>query len=736
MKKEGIIQIRRRRTVGYWSPAQGPVLTRLLGANSSLSQDEKDRLTLETVSIMCQCVDPKVTGKYNTGLIMGYVQSGKTLSFTSLSALAHDNNYQIILLLAGTTNNLVEQSFERLRRDLEVEKYRDWKLFSTRNGGFQNAEVERIKGELTKWRRNSHRSRTILIVSMKNHHHLKNLKTLLGDINLENVPTLIIDDEGDQSGMNTKALTKEESTTHKCIRLLRECFPYHSYLLYTATPQAPLLISRIDTLSPDFAFVLTPGDHYVGGKEFFVEDTEKRVKLIPNADVPDLDDPPRSPPKSLMAALKDFFVGVAIGLFEGDDQSGHNRSMMIHPAIKRDSHLMFTRWARNIKEEWKARLESSDHPGRTNFLAELRETFDQLTKTYAVDYSFEQIEPLLFDAISETAIEELNTREKNKIPSVDWCGDYSWILVGGIGLDRGFTVEGLTISYMPRSIGVGNADSIQQRARFFGYKKRYLGLCRIYLTRPAIHAFESYVSHEESVRQSISQHIKDGRTLKDWPRTWVLSALLKPTRRSVILLDMYKSSDLKGWIYPDYPYKNSELVAKNRETVDTVLTKFNFQKYKQDGWNESQTIPAFSDEIPLVDVIPFIGQFRYGSTKDSLQHSGIMLILEKLAGEDPDLLCSVYAFSGPWSGVKARRSLDNGDPPKIRKLFQGRNYPTNYPGAREIRSQDAVTFQIHRYDLEESGRSKVLLEDLPVLAVYIPEHLNERVWSEREGDVI
>ena len=56
---------------------------------------------------------------------------------------------------------------------------------------------------------------------------------------------------------------------------------------------------------------------------------------------------------------------------------------------------------------------------------------------------------------------------------------YSMILVGGQVLDRGFTVEGLNITYMPRSIGVGNADTIQQRCRFFGYKGNIL-ICRIF----------------------------------------------------------------------------------------------------------------------------------------------------------------------------------------------------------------------------------------------------------------
>ncbi|MFB9146964.1 hypothetical protein ACFFU2_10595 [Halomonas alkalicola] len=288
---------------GRWTPVQGRSFTEMLNSNEALSYEERDRLTAETASILSECADPKKLEGQNTGLVIGYVQSGKTLSFTSLAALARDNQYRLIILLAGTTNNLVEQSYTRLKDDLDVEGTREWKLFSTQQMGFQQSELDRVNMELAKWRRGNSRARTILIVSMKQHQHIDNLVALLSEIDLSDVPALIIDDEGDQAGINTKAKQDEESTTYSRIVGLRRLFPHHSYLLYTATPQAPLLISRIDTLSPDFGRVLTPGSNYVGGQEFFVEGVGKYIEPIPPGDVPDKNDPPHRPPKSLLAAL-------------------------------------------------------------------------------------------------------------------------------------------------------------------------------------------------------------------------------------------------------------------------------------------------------------------------------------------------------------------------------------------------------------------------------------------------
>ena len=107
-----------------------------------------------------------------------------------------------------------------------------------------------------------------------------------------------------------------------------------------------------------------------------------------------------------------------------------------------------------------------------------------------------------------------------------------------------------------------------------------------------------------------------------------------------------------------------------------------------------------------------------------------MLMLDRLVAEEPDSTCSFYAFSGPWSGVDAIRSLNDEQPAKIKNLFQGSNARTNYPGARALISQRDVTFQLHRYNLQTND-GKRTLRDVPVFAVHFPDALIERVWIER-----
>ena len=84
-----------------------------------LDPDEIDNLVNETNHILSHCTNPKILEEQDvTHLTVGYVQSGKTMSFTSLTALAADNGYRVVIYLAGTKTNLLTQTTKRLTKDL------------------------------------------------------------------------------------------------------------------------------------------------------------------------------------------------------------------------------------------------------------------------------------------------------------------------------------------------------------------------------------------------------------------------------------------------------------------------------------------------------------------------------------------------------------------------------------------------------------------------------------------
>ncbi|TIC84443.1 hypothetical protein [Nocardioides sp. GY 10127] len=99
-----------------WSPVVGPETERLL-KSVGLDPEGEANIRKESVGVLSRCADP-ATPECRTGLVVGYVQSGKTLSFTTVTALARDNGFPLVVLLAGTKQNLHEQTAKRLSSDL------------------------------------------------------------------------------------------------------------------------------------------------------------------------------------------------------------------------------------------------------------------------------------------------------------------------------------------------------------------------------------------------------------------------------------------------------------------------------------------------------------------------------------------------------------------------------------------------------------------------------------------
>jgi len=86
---------------------KGPRTIDLMDRLTQLDSEEKETLLDESVGILTNCINPIETIGSTTGIAVGYVQSGKTMSFTTLTALAIDNGFRIIIYFAGIKINLL-----------------------------------------------------------------------------------------------------------------------------------------------------------------------------------------------------------------------------------------------------------------------------------------------------------------------------------------------------------------------------------------------------------------------------------------------------------------------------------------------------------------------------------------------------------------------------------------------------------------------------------------------------
>ena len=719
-----VTPVARSEGASHWMPVVGPETTDFL--NDVVPEDSRESLCSAAVSILGKGTPPTAGAGEETGLVVGYVQSGKTMSFESVAALARDNNFQIVIVVAGISIPLFDQSSGRLCRDLRLDKPdrpRRWIQF--KNPSNDDATVSAIRDVLEDWRDPStpdEYKRTILITILKNHRRLQNLANIVTKLDMQNVPVLIIDDEADQASLNIEVAQGQESTTYRCLMELRQRLPNHTYLQYTATPQAPLLLNIIDSLSPNFVQVLEPGNDYVGGCEFFDDDVSY-VRVIPPHEVPFSSNLLIEPPESLLEALRVFLVGVTVGFLS--HKNFGNRSMLVHPSHLTIQHQQFYNWVRDIFEEWKRvlKLHGTD-PDRLELIEEFREAYDDLAETCGPDLPvFDEIVPMFSWAFRQTRVLEVNARA-GRTPQVNWCNAYAWILVGGKAIDRGFTVEGLTVTYMPRGIGVGNADTVQQRGRFFGYKRSYLGYCRIYLDQDTLSAFCNYVVHEEDIRRQLEKIQQHDRPLDEWKRAFVLDNDLRPCRDQVLEFNYIRGQFSDEWVAPRVVRASDSVVQANRGVVATFMQGLAFDDDAGHRRRTDVQRHSVCREVPLHNVIEqLLVSMRITGFTDSHRNTGMLLQLSHALEKNPDEFCTVYWMSPCFR--RQRGICENGE---VTNLFQGQApvYPRErrgeiYPGDRAIREQCTVTIQVHTLDLTDN--SGIVMENVPVIAVWVPARL-------------
>lgn len=734
-----IIEIQNQISNKDWQPFVGDETTELLRSKGFINQDRSlnqsgERILDETYRIMQGCGNPNKTIYNETGIVIGYVQSGKTLSFTTLTALARDNNYQIVIIIAGTSDPLVSQSTKRLENDLRLNtRYdRKWTLLSNPK---RREEFETIETTLAQWADPTfpkEKCRTLLITVMKNTSHLNNLVNILSEQTLKGVPTLIIDDEGDQASLNTRArwaarqnldietLTENQvSTIYRRINALRNVFPHHTFLQYTATPQANLFINLMDRLSPNFIKLLTPGSDYTGGIDFFRTNSNLILEIPPN-EIPTQTNPLFEIPESLKNALRIFFLGVVAGEIQNNQR---NRTMLVHPSRFQGDHNEFTNWIRNTCNSWQRLLSGNDDEERSELLNEFMTSYNHLKITVPDLPSFETlISPELIHALRYTQIVEVNSRN-GVTPQITWNDFYSWILVGGQSMDRGFTVEGLTVTYMPRNIGTGNVDTIQQRARFFGYKRSYLGYCRVFLDLVTIDAYNCIIDHEEDVRNRLSEFHLNDRPLNELDRVAVLNQMLNLTRKNIIYDDLDRDTFGNDWFKINAPHDTDELINANRNALFKYL-KTRAELFSQDEGHPNRT----EDQKHLVARISIrdclenlLNNLRYTRESDSATYSSLRGILKGYIEERQDEKCLIYLMStnslDNWTPRTRRLNRNN----EIQQLFQGRNPRIGeivYPGDSEIKNENTLTIQIHLLNFRDMEFINV-----PTLAIWIPEQM-------------
>ena len=380
-----------------------------------------------------------------------------------------------------------------------------------------------------------------IAIIKKNKAALTSLIRDLEDINADSreIPTLIIDDEADQASVNTtnpkrsrKELADRTAINRKISELLK-LLPRAQYLGYTATPFANVFVSPddvADIFPKDFIISLEPSAEYMGGKQFHdlapvasdpsgsgMSNEEAHVRALLAGGGADDDAAER---EEMQEALDAFVLSGAIKLWRQEHVDGlsfRHHTMLVHESVKQAEHKDLADMVRDV---WA----TSDFSGPGG-LARLRELYlADFVKVHAardwgapLPADFDELLPHLGEALVEILADGdpvviVNGSKDSDYDAMDFSRRPYWrIMVGGAKLSRGFTVEGLTVSYYRRRAMA--ADTLMQMGRWFGYRPGYRDLVRLYIGRDVIDgrgksfdlydAFTAILEDEEEFRDQL-----------------------------------------------------------------------------------------------------------------------------------------------------------------------------------------------------------------------------------------
>lgn len=520
--------VRFDRTQWYLGPALDDSLwerlrERLVGAGRSAAEIELvDRDSTAVVGLLD---DPGKDSLASRGLVVGHVQSGKTGNIAAVINKAADTPYKFFLVLSGMTDQLRNQTQQRLDRDivaLEPSRWMQW----------TEADTDSAKGDFSHKATGgfSFDSRNQLAVVKKNAGVLRRFLAKLKNTNeatLRATPFLVIDDECDQASVNSAKYADAVTRINELIRQILTRLPRSAYAGYTATPFANVLIdpSIPDDLYPrDFIYALERPKAYFGASELFgraaldgeyvdeLADGYDMIREVPDEDIKGLRPKTRKGvpveievTPSLAEAIHYYAMVIAARWSRG--QTDRHNTMLLHTSVLNSVHRATEKVVRPYVASFARRIAANEE----GLLRQMKEQWEREQSSVMseefdlVPVPFKALTPHLAKAAAaiDVHVENWTTQERLSYDN----GPHCYLVIGGNVLARGLTLEGLTVSYFLRSSS--QYDTLMQMGRWFGYRPGFEDLPRVWVEERVREAFFDLATVEMEIRNDIARYAEE-----------------------------------------------------------------------------------------------------------------------------------------------------------------------------------------------------------------------------------
>lgn len=627
--------------------------------------------------------DTRISGEIK-GLVTGSVQSGKTANMEGLISMAADYDWNFFIILSGTIDNLRKQTRDRFKGDLCNSEGVLWRVldFTAEDKKFTADELK-----LNSLSGSKNFSNRYLTVCLKNRKRLEKLiDWLYSDPTRTNkLRIVVIDDEADQASINTADITPDEEQERCAINQMivnlvngkksdgstpEVKFQSMNYIAYTATPYANVLNEAPgESLYPkDFICTLPEAHEYFGAKVIFGNDEEGAlgfpiIRNIPGTEEGELKKLHKGEsfrlPNSFQKSLAWFLCASAVQRIRGYKKP---LSMLIHTAAVQNYHFA-------VYERVQYWLNHDE-----NILALCRQVYEEeiysvtlddllsanpeygFANQVATSYpSFDEIEGEIRELLNDVRNIELGDDKSLEYGNgvhlcVDNCrankeaeeGTYLrivypndeqlaklakapvFIVIGGNTLSRGLTIEGLVCTYFARTSNL--ADTLMQMARWFGYRKGYELLQRIWMTTAVVERFEALTKVDMDLKREVERFMKQGISPEKFgPRIRNIPEIAKfrITSKRKSQSAEYDDFDFCGDSYETTDFENGLMLQNNIKVAEDFIEKID----KNTSIRRSSVVGAWVwDNIPYKQIKEmFLGKYvvsKYSSLCNNLPYFG------------------------------------------------------------------------------------------------------------------
>lgn len=576
----------------YLGPQKGdrlwPNLERRLLEVKEWDDETVASIGTTSTGVVSRLYPPAMNEFSGRGLVVGYVQSGKTANMTAVIAKAVDEGYRLVIVLAGTTDSLRLQTQKRMEEDLVNIEPHYWDLLTSEGSDFNPGARRRLTVP---------KDGAILAIVKKNTHILARFRDFInetGKATLTSLPALVIDDETDQASpdVSNQDDGSDPSAINLRIREILNNLPAVSYVGYTATPFANVLINPAsqgngtsfgDDLYPkDFIVALPIPNGYMGAEAIFGrnmtsadevppdEEGINAVRDIPDDDLLHLNEMKEKDELPVPPTLDNALTWFLLSAAARQTREASHCTMLVHTSRLTDAHGEVCGAIQRRVDQLK---DFKDADLRSLLQSVWDEEYPKINSERFgnSDLSFGDVYPSALKVLGQLRVVEDNYVSKDQVEFPD-DGDPVWaIITGGDRLARGVTLPGLLVSYFARN--TAQYDTLLQMGRWFGFRRGYEELPRIWMPVLIKGYFRELATIEQEIREEIAVYANTPMTPLDWGvRIRQVSGMLI-TRRPAMQHAKHAHSLYSGEHIQTlrFYHKDGEWLARNWEAGSQLI---------------------------------------------------------------------------------------------------------------------------------------------------------------------